>query len=67
MVGYLDGDGLVWATPGLPTDTSATAATARTFARRPHGPFKGCKPEGHGERLKPLPLMVPPDGRATLR
>ena len=35
MVGYLDGDGLVWATPGLPTDASATAATASTFARRP--------------------------------
>jgi len=31
------------------------------------GPFKGCKPEGHGERLKPLPLMIPPDDRATLR
>jgi len=26
------------------------------------GPFKGCKPEGHGERLKPLPLIAPPDG-----
>jgi hypothetical protein len=35
VVGYLDGDGLVWATPGLPTDASATAATASTFARRP--------------------------------
>lgn len=31
------------------------------------GPFKGCKPEGHGERLKPLPLIAPPDDRATLR
>jgi len=31
------------------------------------GPFKGCKPEGHGERLKPLPLIEPPDDRATLR
>jgi len=35
VVGYLDGDGLVWATPGLPTDASATAAMASTFARRP--------------------------------
>lgn len=31
------------------------------------GPFKGCKPESHGERLKPLPLTRPPDERATLR
>jgi hypothetical protein len=31
------------------------------------GPFKGCKPDAHGERLKPLPLTVPPDDRATLR
>jgi hypothetical protein len=31
------------------------------------GPFKGCKPAEHGERLKPLPLMPPPDDRATLR
>ncbi|MGI8731362.1 MAG: DUF4913 domain-containing protein [Solirubrobacteraceae bacterium] len=31
------------------------------------GPFKGCKPEGHGERLKPLPLTTPPDDRATMR
>lgn len=31
------------------------------------GPFKGCKPESHGERLKPLPLTAPPDDRATLR
>lgn len=31
------------------------------------GPFKGCKPESHGERLKPLPLTPPPDDRATLR
>jgi len=31
------------------------------------GPFKGCKPDGHGERLKPLPLIAPPDDRATLR
>jgi hypothetical protein len=28
VVGYLDGDGLVWAAPGLPRDASATAATA---------------------------------------
>ncbi len=40
VVGYLDGDGLVWATPGLPTDASATAATASTFA---------CRPERAGE------------------
>jgi len=26
------------------------------------GPFKGCKPDGHGERLQPLPLIAPPDG-----
>jgi hypothetical protein len=32
------------------------------------GPFKGCKPEAHAaDRLKPLPLIVPPDDRATLR
>lgn len=31
------------------------------------GPFKGCKPAEHGERLKPLPLTPPPDERATLR
>jgi len=31
------------------------------------GPFKGCKPDAHGERLKPLPLIAPPDDRATLR
>jgi Domain of unknown function (DUF4913) len=31
------------------------------------GPFKGCKPAEHGERLKPLPLTPPPDDRATLR
>ena len=31
------------------------------------GPFKGCKPDGHGERLKPLPLSAPSDNRATLR
>ena len=31
------------------------------------GPFKGCKPAEHGERLKPLPLTLPPDERATLR
>ena len=26
------------------------------------GPFKGCKPDGHAERLEPLPLKAPPDG-----
>ncbi|MEJ7894180.1 MAG: DUF4913 domain-containing protein [Solirubrobacteraceae bacterium] len=26
------------------------------------GPFKGCKPDKHGERLDPLPLDPPPDG-----
>jgi Domain of unknown function (DUF4913) len=26
------------------------------------GPFKGCKPDKHGERLDPLPLDAPPDG-----
>jgi hypothetical protein len=31
------------------------------------GPFKGCKPDNHGERLAPLPTSAPPDGRATLR
>jgi len=32
------------------------------------GPFKGCKPEAHAaDRLKPLPLIAPPDDRATLR
>ena len=30
------------------------------------GPFKGCKPDSHGERMKPLPAD-PPDDRATLR
>jgi hypothetical protein len=30
------------------------------------GPFKSCHPErGHGERLKPLPLQLPPDGLFT--
>jgi len=31
------------------------------------GPFKGCKPDGHGEQLKALPLIPPPDARTTLR
>lgn len=31
------------------------------------GPFKGCKPDKHGERLEPLPLTLPADQRATLR
>jgi len=31
------------------------------------GPFKGCKPDKHGERLEPLPLTLPADHRATLR
>jgi len=26
------------------------------------GPFKGCKPEGHADRLQPLPSTPPPDG-----
>lgn len=26
------------------------------------GPFKGCKPTGHAERLEPLPLTAPPVG-----
>jgi len=26
------------------------------------GPFKGCKPDKHGERLDPLPLADPPNG-----
>ena len=26
------------------------------------GPFKGCKPDGHAERLPPFPLTDPPDG-----
>jgi len=26
------------------------------------GPFKGCKPDRHGERLEPFPLRPPPDG-----
>jgi hypothetical protein len=30
------------------------------------GPFKGCHPErGHGERLRPLPLVEPPEGLFT--
>ena len=24
------------------------------------GPFKGCKPDQHGERLKPFPVAPPP-------
>jgi Domain of unknown function (DUF4913) len=31
------------------------------------GPFKGCKPDKHAERLAKLPTAEPPDGRATLR
>jgi hypothetical protein len=31
------------------------------------GPFKGCKPTAHAERLEELPTAPPPDGRATLR
>lgn len=31
------------------------------------GPFKGCKPDKHGDRLEPLPTAPPLDGRATLR
>ena len=31
------------------------------------GPFKGCKPTGHADRLEQLPTTPPPDGRATLR
>ena len=31
------------------------------------GPFKGCKPEKHAERLPKLATDPPPDGRATLR
>lgn len=31
------------------------------------GPFKGCKPDKHGERLAKLPTAEPPDGGATLR
>jgi hypothetical protein len=31
------------------------------------GPFKGCKPDKHGERLSALPHTEPPDSRATLR
>lgn len=26
------------------------------------GPFKGCKPDKHAERLDPLPLVEPPEG-----
>ena len=26
------------------------------------GPFKGCKPDQHGERLKPFPIAPPPTG-----
>lgn len=31
------------------------------------GPFKGCKPTGHADRLEQLPTTPPADGRATLR
>lgn len=31
------------------------------------GPFKGCKPTGHAERLEQLPTTPPADGRVTLR
>ena len=31
------------------------------------GPFKGCKPDKHGERLEKLPTDQPPDGHVTLR
>ena len=31
------------------------------------GPFKGCKPAAHAERLEQLPTTPPADGRATLR
>ncbi len=31
------------------------------------GPFKGCKPTAHAERLEQLPTTPPADGRATLR
>jgi hypothetical protein len=31
------------------------------------GPFKGCKPAAHAERLEQLPTRPPADGRATLR
>jgi hypothetical protein len=31
------------------------------------GPFKGCKPDKHGDRLQKLPTDEPPDGRAMLR
>jgi len=31
------------------------------------GPFKGCKPDSHAERLEQLPTTPPADGRATLR
>jgi hypothetical protein len=31
------------------------------------GPFKGCKPDKHAERVTKLPTAHPPDGRTTLR
>lgn len=31
------------------------------------GPFKGCKPDKHTERVPKLPTAEPPDGHATLR
>jgi hypothetical protein len=31
------------------------------------GPFKGCKPDSHSERLEQLPTTPPADGQATLR
>jgi hypothetical protein len=31
------------------------------------GPFKGCKPDKHAERVAKLPTADPPDGRVTLR
>jgi hypothetical protein len=45
----------------------AAARSSSTRLVSADGPFKGCKADAHGERLKPLPLIAPPDNRTMPR